>query len=266
MIHTERPLTLSSSVVFEVVLYLMVLSLTSSLYQDLLFEADASIYGNLAALTALSYDIIICVDLEVEVIWKKKWALPKLFYLLSRYLGLMGTITTVLDIASRSSSNEVCHIMTFLRYILLVSSAVAVEFVLLIRVYALYRESKIVLAITAALTLVLGGISCALLGLFLAGQRGKDFVNQAPTANLPFPGCYSLNRTSNSFSNYFWIPLLVFESGILKKSCYNGKLTRFMSSSSVSFNIDQIYQKCIKGPECGLVCAGGEKFLVCDIL
>ncbi|KAF9525844.1 hypothetical protein CPB83DRAFT_896733 [Crepidotus variabilis] len=47
-----------------------------------------------AATTLALYDTCARLPDEVQLIWKRQWSLPKLFYLLTRYYGLAYLVVT----------------------------------------------------------------------------------------------------------------------------------------------------------------------------
>ncbi|THU93234.1 hypothetical protein K435DRAFT_799876 [Dendrothele bispora CBS 962.96] len=46
--------------------------------------------------TLVVYDYLISLDSEVRLVWRAPWNLGKILYLLTRYLGLVGAIVTVI--------------------------------------------------------------------------------------------------------------------------------------------------------------------------
>ncbi|KAH9886205.1 hypothetical protein C8Q73DRAFT_669175 [Cubamyces lactineus] len=66
-----------------------------------------------AAATWLSYDIILTFSQEVDLVWRAKWSLPKLLFLLVRYYTLLSLLLTLAVNTNRGVSLESCAQLYF---------------------------------------------------------------------------------------------------------------------------------------------------------
>ncbi|KZT41236.1 hypothetical protein SISSUDRAFT_1059593 [Sistotremastrum suecicum HHB10207 ss-3] len=83
--------------------------------QALLDQLFNAIYNNNQANTnamavgaLLWWDWFICLDQEVEKIWKSEWSLPKILYLIIRYYGLFDLLVEAMVAATHKVPVEMC--------------------------------------------------------------------------------------------------------------------------------------------------------------
>ncbi|KAJ3796894.1 hypothetical protein GGU11DRAFT_828692 [Lentinula aff. detonsa] len=113
-----------------------------------LFQAissnQAAISSNIAALTVLLYDCLLTFDIEVKYIWKSQWTIPKLLYLFAKYYGLAHLCCVLINVCHETKWGQLCA-----------ESVVDVNLTgggtPCIRLYALYRSSKLVLVLITSL-------------------------------------------------------------------------------------------------------------------
>jgi len=75
---------------------------------SILSELQVASYAETAAISLALYDFLICLDHEIDVIWKRKLNLSTVLYLALRYLGLLVVISTALSYMNMSISNLGC--------------------------------------------------------------------------------------------------------------------------------------------------------------
>ncbi|KAF8178570.1 hypothetical protein K438DRAFT_1265971 [Mycena galopus ATCC 62051] len=135
--------------------------------------------SSLGALTFLLYDILITIDDEVKFIWPKPWTHTKFLFLFIRYVPLFVQIST-LFIASPELTPQFhftphdCFIWQVYQGVATVLVFAAVDYVLILRVYALYHNNaNIRKVVLAALFLEVCGMVVGL-GLTLGGIKFDD--------------------------------------------------------------------------------------------
>ncbi|KZO90331.1 hypothetical protein CALVIDRAFT_409216 [Calocera viscosa TUFC12733] len=105
---------------------------------------DADILANLQGRWASSgmflYEILITLDAEVELVWRKSWSLPKVLYILSRYGGF-GLSLLVTIVSSINENNGVCRIFNAVEYCFFILSSLSADSLLLVRVCAIYSTA-----------------------------------------------------------------------------------------------------------------------------
>jgi len=100
-------------------------------------------YLSVSSVAFLYYDFVISLRLEVDHIWKSKWTLVKVLYLLARYLGLAeAAFVFFVDIKlqpSKSMCNGYLWISIFGGSVLI---AQVVNAIFILRIHALYGHSR----------------------------------------------------------------------------------------------------------------------------
>ncbi|KAJ3781432.1 hypothetical protein GGU10DRAFT_336364 [Lentinula aff. detonsa] len=166
-----------------------------------------------AALTVLLYDCLLTFDIEVKYIWKSQWTIPKLLYLFAKYYGLAHLWYRLTGFYP-----------DMLADLIQIGSCVLINVNLTgggtpcIRLYALYRSSKLVLVLITSLIIAIFQYhsSLAHLGEFVAEFWGiyKSVMiqNSAPVVDFDavefiipdikrlLPGCQFQEITSINFN------------------------------------------------------------------
>ncbi|KAI0654129.1 hypothetical protein C8Q70DRAFT_1058691 [Cubamyces menziesii] len=143
-----------------------------------------------AAATWLSYDIILTFSQEVDLVWRAKWSLPKMLFLLVRYYTLLSLLLTLAVNTNRGLSSETSTLRSCQRWLWYngfngaLLSAVVGEAIFLMRLYASYNRTKTILCTITFLFLVefITGITTAafVVSSLSVTPRPPDF---------PLPGC-----------------------------------------------------------------------------
>ncbi|KAI1792413.1 hypothetical protein LXA43DRAFT_1132981 [Ganoderma leucocontextum] len=168
-----------------------------------------------AASTWVAYDICLTFGEEVELVWKAKWSLPKIMYFCVRYYGLACSLEFELLPFFRNVSPSLvrrdyrankplfrCRGWPWFEAFG-AATAIAVLFgegMFVLRLWASYRENKIVLALIAfCFTAELA--SSITVGIVEA--RTISILPRPP--NFPIPGCYTLAEVPLRNSLGAWI-------------------------------------------------------------
>ncbi|KAJ7188605.1 hypothetical protein C8R46DRAFT_25961 [Mycena filopes] len=135
--------------------------------------------SSVGALAFLVYDICITAGDEVDFVWPRPWTQMKYLYFFIRYLPLFVQ-TSILTIGSPDLTPSFhftphdCFIWQVYQGIATVLVFAAVDYVLILRVYALYHNNRTIRQLVlAAFVLELAGM-CVGLGLSLPGIQFDD--------------------------------------------------------------------------------------------
>ncbi|EJF58206.1 hypothetical protein DICSQDRAFT_182693 [Dichomitus squalens LYAD-421 SS1] len=164
--------------------------------------------------TIVIYDYIVCMEREIELIWKKRWSVIKLAFLWHRYFGVACVLFQVYAFNSPIINDEVC---TFWFYwetwgycgILFTSEAV-----LLLWIYVVYNKNKWILALTgicyiAEITSVVSILTISF----------EHFEARAFHANPNVDFCFL--HVESPFP-LLWVPILAYDSLLLLLFVYRG--------------------------------------------
>ncbi|KAH9939556.1 hypothetical protein B0H21DRAFT_756507 [Amylocystis lapponica] len=179
----------------------------AALAQDVSFNAWA-------ALMWLVYDILTTLDDEVEMIWKSARSLPKYLYFFSRYFGLVLQACFAVKVFRYFCGKTL--IFTTVAFFLLVLS---VEISLMLRVYALYVNNKIILYILVVL--FVGEIITNIVLAVIAWQAILPQLQPFPP-DYPVPGCMYVSLPP--VYKAVWAPVLGFETillGLILVRCFS---------------------------------------------
>jgi hypothetical protein len=182
-------------------------------------------YGNLtvASTAVLIYDCCITFGLEVELIWKAKFSLVTVLYLLSRYLAIFATSVTMYFYFGPAPPTSVCTILDRVSaWSLLICICVA-HLILLVRTYALWFKSKVVLYGLVLLFSTAFAIDCWIMALFMSSRTF------APAPLPIWPGCFP--SSNSSVGIYDYVTVIIYESVILFLTLYSG-YKRFRHSAT----------------------------------
>ncbi|KAK7057518.1 hypothetical protein R3P38DRAFT_1177795 [Favolaschia claudopus] len=135
--------------------------------------------SSVAALTFLLYDICVTFDDEVNFVWPKPWTHVKCIFFFVRYIPLFVQIS-ILFIANPDITphfhftSHDCFIFEVYQGVLTVLVFAAVDYILILRVYALYHDNAVVrTAVLVAFAMEVCAM-CVGLGLSLGGIEFDD--------------------------------------------------------------------------------------------
>jgi len=102
-------------------------------------------YFNVASIVILIYDTLENFSDEVDLIWRQPWNVVKALYIASRYLAFVDAPIMMLYLFDSSLGPEICHRIYITTSYFTILIACAAELVLLIRVYAIWKQSTRIL-------------------------------------------------------------------------------------------------------------------------
>ncbi|KAF8549538.1 hypothetical protein OG21DRAFT_1500343 [Imleria badia] len=102
---------------------------------------------SLVMLSAVGYDYILTFSNEIEYIWNKPWTWVSTLFILVRYLGLFNlVIYSLVGGSFLPAPEKVCGITYAIAQWTFVLFLCAVNFMMILRVWAMYNRSTIILA------------------------------------------------------------------------------------------------------------------------
>lgn len=108
---------------------------------DVISQAFPYVMTEIAAVAVFAYDIIICMDKEIEYVWMTSWSIPKCLYFTSRYLGLAVFASTPI-ITFFAVPSRICQAYLPIQFLVLQSCACCCDGLLLMRVVAVFHHKR----------------------------------------------------------------------------------------------------------------------------
>ncbi|TBU43452.1 hypothetical protein BD309DRAFT_960631 [Dichomitus squalens] len=158
-------------------------------------------YSEVACVALLTWDVVITLSDEVELIWKRRWTAAKVMYLIARYLPWLVQLAllaiNVNGTTGLSFTSGQCAAWQIVQGTLLQAIVTSVDVILIIRVYALYHRNRILLI--------------GLGSLFSAEVASLCYILVKVTPRLTYNDeCYVVS--SPSIFQYYWVVSLAFET------------------------------------------------------
>ncbi|KAH9846551.1 hypothetical protein C2E23DRAFT_572286 [Lenzites betulinus] len=150
-------------------------------------------YSEVACVTVLTWDVLIMISDEVELIWRRAWTPAKMMYPVARYLPWLVQLALLAINVNGSTglkfTSGQCGEWQVVQGVLLQVIVTTVDAILITRVYALYSRSRLLLS-------VLGS-------LFLAELTFLCYVLAVVTPRLTYDDeCYV--TSSPAIFQYYW--------------------------------------------------------------
>lgn len=184
--------------------------------------------------TAVIYDYIVTFDLEIVLIWGKRWSIIKAVYLWHRYFGILCVIFQVVALTYNGVNDGFCnfwiHWETWGYSALIFSS----ELVLILWIWVICNRSRLVLV--------------TLLGLFAAEVTGVivvlviSFRHTVGSAHLLPNMTYCFARGTVPSFKFLWVPILGFDTILLAIYLYQGYRTRGLHKRKGFSSMHMIYK------------------------
>ncbi|CDO69946.1 hypothetical protein BN946_scf184836.g20 [Trametes cinnabarina] len=158
-------------------------------------------YSEVACATVLTWDVLIMLSQEVELIWKRAWTPAKYMYFVARALLAIN----VNGSTGLKFTFDQCFAWQVVQGVLLQLIVTTVDVILITRVYALYSRSRILLGILGS--------------LFIAEVAFLCYVLSVVTPRLEYNDeCYV--TSSPAIFQYYWIVSLIFETILFALTLY----------------------------------------------
>jgi len=174
-------------------------------------------YLHLLGMTILYYDYFLTLSNEVTHIWSKPKLLSSWPFLLNRYFSLLADIAVNVGNFTPFKTIHACKAYVLYRQLMLVAAQIVVCYILTMRTYALYSQSRRVLTLMLCISGVLLGVS----GWAIADQQAGISISQ---------GCHAASsRVAAIRIAIAWECLFLFD-------CMIFSLTLYRSYKEVSRN------------------------------
>ncbi|EMD37779.1 hypothetical protein CERSUDRAFT_83551 [Gelatoporia subvermispora B] len=171
-------------------------------------------YAAFVCATIVIYDYLICVEQEVDLVWRKQWSIIKVVFLWHRYLGLFAVIFQVAVLTLSDVSDSFCGFWFRWEtwgYSLLIFTS---EMVLLLWIYVVFNKNRYLLVALSLLFLAEVAAVIAILA--------KSFINFHAQAHL-IPGIpFCLATHEPTTFKLLWVPILGYDSILLVLFLYKG--------------------------------------------
>ncbi|KAG2156689.1 uncharacterized protein EDB93DRAFT_1247392 [Suillus bovinus] len=176
----------------------------------------------LAATLVVVYDHVLCSQREVDLIWKRSKSLVSHLYFTTRYFGdAISIISAILFMGSTFSVNHICpiYILLLINDTLCISCRILFHFqsygpfvpvwatqtIMQLRIYAMYRKSKRILAFTGVCFVLEIAAICTVLALNF--DRSLTYTNEAIPGLLNMCATSTINRSFTAI----YVPIFCFE-------------------------------------------------------
>ncbi|KAH0585869.1 hypothetical protein H2248_007153 [Termitomyces sp. 'cryptogamus'] len=166
---------------------------SSSEVFSLLHSIGVHSYINTASFMVLVYDYMLCALLEIKFIWAASWTLPKLLYLLTRYIPFF-TFGTLLYFDHNPSSDDACRQSDkFAAWSINISMCTA-GLIFVIRTWAVWNRDRKVGLLLSVLT-----ISDGISGFIVLNIWAKDL--KAPSVPIKWKIYQCFNVTESHLTS-----------------------------------------------------------------
>ncbi|KAF8126719.1 hypothetical protein EV363DRAFT_1347193 [Boletus edulis] len=143
-------------------------------------------YLSLAVVTAVGYDYILNFSREIEYVWRKPWTWVSTIFVVLRYIGLCWIMTVALtDSTFVPGPPEACTVLYLVFIWGFVVFLSATDLVMILRVYAMWNRSRLILY-TLLFIYVLQNISSVILDGVYNNPDTHDSVTVARIVNFSF--------------------------------------------------------------------------------
>lgn len=182
---------------------------------QMISELHLHSYFQYLAMTILYYDHLVTFRDEVNLIWGRRKMSGAYCFFANRYLAFFGNIVVAVCY-SYPLSPSACRSYGLFRQLLLLVTQVLVGVLLTLRIYALYRCSKRILAFMVGCGAILIGVSCS----SLLGQKSE--------VADPATGCHvGLSKNTSIHLAIAWEALFVYDTLVMFMTLYKSYRSRY---------------------------------------
>ncbi|KDR66287.1 hypothetical protein GALMADRAFT_259566 [Galerina marginata CBS 339.88] len=193
-------------------------------------------YSELASACVILYDHLLTFDNEVKSIWTRKWSLPQVLFVISRYYVLASAILDTWGMFFPVPTDSFCFALLRWQGWTCVIVSVLAAGILQVKIYALYFLNKRILALM--LTFFIGSVANSV--WIMKGLLSKFQVKALSFPNGTFCVLYTLG-IDDALVYAFWIPILAFEFLLFMLALIRGlKMVNDTGSRSLLCNGQQL--------------------------
>ncbi|KAI0674783.1 hypothetical protein C8Q78DRAFT_1075156 [Trametes maxima] len=202
-------------------------------------------YVSFVTATIVIYDYIICIEREVELIWKKRWSVIKFAFLWHRYFGLLCVILQVYALNPREINDQLvgCDSETGLRpgscsfwfywetwgYCAVLFTT---EAVLLLWIYVVYNKNRFILAIMGVCYIAeVAGVLTIL---------SVSFQHLEAVAFGVLGAQYCVMGRLPKIFELLWVPILAYDTLLLLLFIYRGCRSTLACNRKTTYGHDNL--------------------------
>ncbi|KAL4257132.1 hypothetical protein AB1N83_009511 [Pleurotus pulmonarius] len=157
----------------------------------------------------LVYDYILTVSDEGYLVWNAPWSLGKVLFLLTRYPAFIDVAVSIYHAVAPSIRPETCELAYNVSGWMIIIGMIIAELIMVIRVWALWGNSKIIGVILVILSII--GIVIAVISYIRFSHALKFIAMDAISPGLK--GCLPGNGTNIVFIDY--LTLMAYEALVM---------------------------------------------------
>ncbi|KAF8843543.1 hypothetical protein BDN67DRAFT_964367 [Paxillus ammoniavirescens] len=179
----------------------------SSEIQSVMASLQLSNYIAVVMTTAVGYDYILTFSREVEYVWKRPWSWISTLFVVVRYMGcLSAMVQSFFGSTFATTPLTKCTVIdVVMEWMFPIFLGVA-DLLMILRVYAMYSRSKIILAILLAIY-VPTTVLCIVAAIMYNNPNVTTTVTTTEAAVFTF--CVATYDTTSLFGTYTAIPRLI---------------------------------------------------------
>ncbi|KAG8951650.1 hypothetical protein FRC04_005938 [Tulasnella sp. 424] len=177
-----------------------------------LFYQQSGYWLTAGGATLLIYDWLLCLDREIQYIWKARWSFAKFWFICHRYAMMalvVGMVYASVKSSSEPSSLEWCKTWDRLSYIATIVIVAAIQGTFVLRVCALYRRSPYLIASLGATYLACSAVT------LVFWFKLQNTVHYSQNSFAPYYVCVRTCDDCMRWGIYLYIPLLAIDAVIL---------------------------------------------------
>jgi len=181
----------------------------------LLFSQAVNVkFTFVAAITLQLYDIAINLADETTLIWRQRWSVGKVLYLLTRYTALFDAVILLWYNFYPGHAVDTCRLSYTIAFWSMVIGIICSEVVLILRTYAIWGQNLIVLVYLGSLQVVI---------IILSIRFNYEAVKSITFVSSPLPAIVScLPISGNGKMSIAYCCVMVAEINVLVLSLYKG--------------------------------------------
>ncbi|KAG1774506.1 hypothetical protein EV702DRAFT_527723 [Suillus placidus] len=164
-------------------------------------------YWTVAAGAVVVYDWVLTLGQEIELIWRQRWSLMTVLYLIIRYIGLLYSVLCILlNMSSGSLTDAVSDIMNYATNGTNVVVAAMLGVIMIARLHAMYQSSRMMLIFLVIIFLAVN-IACGV----IAAIALKDTVAAALILSGTYMCSYVYEADVLLLISMVWMLITVWE-------------------------------------------------------
>jgi hypothetical protein len=134
-------------------------------------------YWLVAVGVVVVYDWVLTLGQEIELIWRQRWSLMTMLYLLVRYIAIPYSVISALEgMTSVSMTDAECNIMNYAINVTNVVVAAMLCVIMIARLHAMYQKSRIMLIFLVIIFLAVN-IACGVITIIEVGYTvGEEMI------------------------------------------------------------------------------------------